>query len=211
MHLMRLFAIESHCAVMWFNKGRFRWHVDFWNISDGVLSPLLVTEYGNTGCGVFKRGVQNYKGFCIRINILKGNYWILRIGLMETSEVFKNQSFQNPLFSSYLSNSVPPFPLLKTPKPVLPYYRVTRGYNKTRPPVSLKVNSVSFIDFFRSDFVQESRFEGFFLATRVARLTLKKNFFDQISNYSIIWSNQREIRQNYQCAVLYSVPASNEI
>ena len=65
-------------------------------------------------------------------------------------------------------------------------YRVTRGYNETRPPVCLKVNSVSFIDFFRSDFVQESRFEGFYLATRVARLTLKKTFFDQISNYSII-------------------------
>ena len=31
-------------------------------------------QYGNTGCGVFKRGVQNYKGFCVRINILKGNY-----------------------------------------------------------------------------------------------------------------------------------------
>ena len=31
--------------------------------------------YGNTGCQVFKR----YK---IRINVPKGNYWILRIGLM---------------------------------------------------------------------------------------------------------------------------------
>ena len=30
--------------------------------------------YGNTGCGVFKRGVQNQKDFCLRINILKGNY-----------------------------------------------------------------------------------------------------------------------------------------
>ena len=56
--------------------------------------------YGNTGCGVFKWGVQNWKGFCIRINILKGNYWMLRIGLMGASEVFKNQSFKNPLFSS---------------------------------------------------------------------------------------------------------------
>ena len=55
-------------------------------------------EYGNTGCGVFKRGVQNQKGFCIGINILKGNYCILRIGLMGASEVFKNQSFKNQLF-----------------------------------------------------------------------------------------------------------------
>ena len=30
--------------------------------------------YGNTGCGVFKRGIQNWKDFCIRINIPKGNY-----------------------------------------------------------------------------------------------------------------------------------------
>ena len=37
-------------------------------------------------------GVQNQKGFCLRINILKGNYLILRIGLVGTSEVFKNQS-----------------------------------------------------------------------------------------------------------------------
>ena len=35
---------------------------------------------------------------------------------METSEVFKNQSFQNPLFSSYLSNSVPPLPPFENSK-----------------------------------------------------------------------------------------------
>ena len=40
-----------------------------------------IDKYGNTGCGVFKRGVQNQKDFCIEINIPKGNYWILRIGL----------------------------------------------------------------------------------------------------------------------------------
>ena len=34
------------------------------------------------GCGVFQWGVQNLKDFCLRINILKGNYFILRIGLM---------------------------------------------------------------------------------------------------------------------------------
>ena len=34
----------------------------------------LSGSYGNTGCGVFKRGVQNQKDFCLRINILKGNY-----------------------------------------------------------------------------------------------------------------------------------------
>ena len=39
-------------------------------------------KYGNTGCGVFKRGVQNQKDFCIRIDIPKGNYQILSFGLM---------------------------------------------------------------------------------------------------------------------------------
>ena len=36
---------------------------------------LVVDEkYGNTGCGVYKRGVQNLKDFFLGINIPKGNY-----------------------------------------------------------------------------------------------------------------------------------------
>ena len=35
-------------------------------ISQGRLS---IEIYGNTGCGVFKRRVQNQKDFCLRINI----------------------------------------------------------------------------------------------------------------------------------------------
>ena len=35
--------------------------------------------YGNTGREVFKRGVQNKIEFCLRINIPKGNYWILSL------------------------------------------------------------------------------------------------------------------------------------
>ena len=38
-------------------------------------------QYGSTGCRVFKRGVQIQKDFCLRINIAKGNCWIMRIGL----------------------------------------------------------------------------------------------------------------------------------
>ena len=30
--------------------------------------------YGNKGCQVFKRGVQNLKDFCLKTNIPKGNY-----------------------------------------------------------------------------------------------------------------------------------------
>jgi hypothetical protein len=47
-----------------------------------------------------KKGVQNSKVFWLRINILEGIFCILRIGLMGASEVFKNQSFKNQLFSS---------------------------------------------------------------------------------------------------------------
>ena len=43
----------------------------------------IPTEYyGNTGCGVFKQGVQNWTDFCLRINIPKGNYSIWRNGVM---------------------------------------------------------------------------------------------------------------------------------
>ena len=28
----------------------------------------LFGQYGITGCGVFKAGIQNWKGFCIKIN-----------------------------------------------------------------------------------------------------------------------------------------------
>ena len=35
-------------------------------------------EYGNTVCRVFKWGVQNWKDFCLKINIPKGNYLIFR-------------------------------------------------------------------------------------------------------------------------------------
>ena len=49
-----------------------------------------VTElphYGNTGCWVYKQGVQNWKDFCPKINIPKGNYWILRIGVMGRCQI----------------------------------------------------------------------------------------------------------------------------
>ena len=45
-----------------------------------VLSQICISyesggvDYSNTGCGVFKWGIQNYKEFCLRINIRKGNY-----------------------------------------------------------------------------------------------------------------------------------------
>ena len=40
------------------------------------------TDYKyHTGYGVSSPGIHNYKDFCRKINIPKGNYWILRIGV----------------------------------------------------------------------------------------------------------------------------------
>jgi hypothetical protein len=41
----------------------------------------MVTSYGNKGCRVFKWGIQNWKDFCLIINIPKEKYRILRIAL----------------------------------------------------------------------------------------------------------------------------------
>ena len=57
---------------------------------------FILPGYGNTGCGVLKRGVY----FCLRINIPKGNFWIVRIGLTGSLS-----SLQKSLI---LSNFVPP-------------------------------------------------------------------------------------------------------
>ena len=40
-----------------------------------------IAKYGNAGCQVVKRGIQNWNDFLIKINIPKENCWILRIGL----------------------------------------------------------------------------------------------------------------------------------
>ena len=38
-----------------------------------ISSSYGASRYGNTGCGVFKQGVQNQNDFCLRINIPEGN------------------------------------------------------------------------------------------------------------------------------------------
>ena len=59
--------------------------------------PILTTnspheDYGNTGCRVFKWGVQNWKDFCLKINIPKENYWILIMGRYQKVPKFDFQS-----------------------------------------------------------------------------------------------------------------------
>ena len=34
----------------------------------GAFCPKVTVHYGITGCGVFKAGIQNWKGFGIKIN-----------------------------------------------------------------------------------------------------------------------------------------------
>ena len=65
-----------------------------WNKSKDI-------QYGNPGCGVFKRGIQNKKDFCIKINIPKGNYWILRIGLMGSPSGLQKSGFLKLIISFF--------------------------------------------------------------------------------------------------------------
>ena len=56
---------------------KFYHHVQIlYDVSNSIHHKTC--DYGNMGCRVFKRGVQN----CLKINVPKGNYWILRIGVM---------------------------------------------------------------------------------------------------------------------------------
>ncbi len=63
--------------------------------------PSLKYKYNNavyhcnTDCGDFKRGIQNWKDFCQRINKPKVNYWILSFGLMVSCQKVPKFDFQS--------------------------------------------------------------------------------------------------------------------
>ena len=67
--------------VISYSMEQFRkWHV-LQNTSNKIHAILARDKskhihqlYKDYGCGVFKRGVQNWKDFCLKINISKGNY-----------------------------------------------------------------------------------------------------------------------------------------
>ena len=67
--------------------------------SSHVFTNLFHWIVCQNGLWSFQTGGTKLERFCLWINILKGNYWILRIGLVGTSEVYKNLSFRNQLFS----------------------------------------------------------------------------------------------------------------
>ena len=43
-------------------------HINLASILKKSYNPQSYVQYGITGCGVFKAGIQNWKGFCIKIN-----------------------------------------------------------------------------------------------------------------------------------------------
>ena len=80
---------KDHPFYTWPMSGRMKYRAAIWTFfkahacSISFCLTCFIAGYVNTGCWVFKQGVQNCKDFCLKINIPKGNYWILRIGVME--------------------------------------------------------------------------------------------------------------------------------
>ena len=55
----------------------------------GIIMAIRVVVFSSRG------GVQNWKDFCLRIKTLKGNCWILRIGLTERCQIVPKFDFQS--------------------------------------------------------------------------------------------------------------------
>jgi hypothetical protein len=73
---------------------KYDWYIN--NIFFKNFYSLVAYHYGNTGCRVFKRGIQNLKDCCLRINNLpKGNYWILSFWLMTSCQKVQKFDFQS--------------------------------------------------------------------------------------------------------------------
>ena len=71
-----------------------------------ILKSISMDEdYGNTGCRVFEQGVQNWKDFCLKINIPKENYWILRIGVIRRCQKVTKFNFQSHFLRQKSSES----------------------------------------------------------------------------------------------------------
>ena len=75
-----------------------------WNLASTINFRELAEYYqnGNTSYRVFKRRIQSWKYFCLRINIPKGNCWILKIGLMGKCEKVPKSDFQSRFSTSKL-------------------------------------------------------------------------------------------------------------
>jgi hypothetical protein len=69
-----------------------------WNFK---IWKWTIGPYGITGYGVSSPGIQNYKDFCIKINIPKGNYRILRIGLTGSLSSLQKSEFLKLIISFF--------------------------------------------------------------------------------------------------------------
>ena len=65
----------------------------FFHITKILKSFLTMWGYGITGYGGSRPGIQIQKDFCIKINIPKKNYWILRIGTMGSLSSLQKSEF----------------------------------------------------------------------------------------------------------------------
>ena len=92
------------------SQGTLRNHqkyIDYWYQLQKMFKPNVCTYYGNTGCGVFKRGIQNWKDFCLQINPKEF------LTLFDTSPLHQFSKFNNFLWVRWslgknLSNFVSP-------------------------------------------------------------------------------------------------------
>ena len=75
------------------------------NESSWPISHSFYTEAMATGYRIFKQGIQNCKYFCLKINIPKGNYWILRIGVGGRCQKVPKFDFQSQFSMSKIIRS----------------------------------------------------------------------------------------------------------
>ena len=86
LYLMMFFSKDTQKAFIIISDCELNWKLN---------SISFSCHYGNTGCQVFKQGVQKWKDFCLKINIPKGSYWILRIGVMGKCQKVPKFDFQS--------------------------------------------------------------------------------------------------------------------
>ena len=71
-----------------------------------INQDIVFTTYGNTGCRVFKGGIQNWKYFWLKINIPNGNYLILGICVMGRYQKLQKFDFQSQFSLSKFFDNV---------------------------------------------------------------------------------------------------------
>ena len=71
--LYKTLALAGPCRKLQ-NQDPPNQHLAKENENVSWTAKKLCHHYGSMGCRVFKRGVQNWKDFCIKINIPKENY-----------------------------------------------------------------------------------------------------------------------------------------